>query len=71
VQANWNTVLQTLDGYSAWVNSVAFSPDGTVAVSRSSDETIQLWGVATGAALQTLEGHSSGETPWYFHPTAS
>ena len=38
------------------MRSVAFSPDGKQVVSGS-DHTVRLWDVATGAALQTLEGH--------------
>jgi WD40 repeat protein len=58
VQADWSTVLQTLEGHSDWVNSVAFSPDGKQVVSGSHDKTVRLWDAVTGAALQTLEGHS-------------
>ncbi|KAN0117075.1 Quinonprotein alcohol dehydrogenase-like superfamily [Hyaloscypha variabilis] len=58
VQANWNAVLQTLEGHSSGVESVAFSPDGKQVVSGSDDRTVRLWDTATGAALQTLEGHS-------------
>ena len=28
VQANWSTTIQTLEGYTGWVSSVAFSLDG-------------------------------------------
>jgi len=36
--------------------------DGKPVVSASGDETVRLWGAATGAAHRTLEGHSS--TVW-------
>jgi WD40 repeat protein len=40
------------------VNSVAFSPDGSMIASGSDDNTIKLWRVSDGALLRTLEGHT-------------
>jgi WD40 repeat protein len=37
---------------------VTFSPDGKQVASASWDRTVRFWDSATGAALQTLEGHS-------------
>jgi WD40 repeat protein len=48
--------------------SVAFSPDGKQVVSGSDDNTVRLWDAATGAALQTLEGHTSRVTSVAFSP---
>ncbi|OBT59970.1 hypothetical protein VE03_10641, partial [Pseudogymnoascus sp. 23342-1-I1] len=39
VQAYWGAALQTLEGHSGWVSSVAFSPDGKQVVSGSNDKT--------------------------------
>lgn len=50
--------MQTLEGHSGSVYSVAFTPDGKRVASRSSDWTVQLLGAATGAAVQMLEGHT-------------
>ena len=37
-----------------WVNSVAFSPDGSLLISSSGEKTIKFWSVETGACLHTL-----------------
>ena len=49
--------LKTLEGHSHWVNSVAYSPDGTKIISGSFDGIIKIWDVNTGECLKTLEGH--------------
>jgi WD40 repeat protein len=54
----WSAELQTLEGHSDVVDSVAFSPDGQLLASGS-DETVKLWDPATGFLQQTLESHSS------------
>ncbi|KOR30824.1 hypothetical protein TI04_03895 [Achromatium sp. WMS2] len=48
-------------GHTSSVESVAFSPDGTILASASADNTIKLWRVADGALLRTLTG---GHTGW-------
>ncbi|HEY8204049.1 MAG TPA: caspase family protein [Pyrinomonadaceae bacterium] len=40
------------------VRAIAFSPDGRVLASGSSDQTVKLWEVATGALLRPLTGHT-------------
>jgi WD40 repeat protein len=47
---------------------VAFSPDGKLVVSGSWDKAVRLWDAATGAARQTLEGHSDMVTSVAFSP---
>ena len=37
------------------IDSVAFSQDGKLLASASSDMTVRLWDSTTGAALQTFE----------------
>jgi WD40 repeat protein len=61
ISNNWSTssgaCLQTLEGHSDAVNSVAFSHDSTRLASASRDRTVKIWD-ASGACLQTLEGHN-------------
>jgi len=44
-------------GHANWVLSVAFSPDGQLVASGSSDRTVRLWEVNSGLEIQRLEGH--------------
>jgi WD40 repeat protein/uncharacterized caspase-like protein len=55
-------------GHTDVVTSVAYSPDGRLIASGSSDKTVKLWDAATGALLRTLEGHTKGVTSVAFLP---
>jgi WD40 repeat protein len=48
--------MQTLEGHSGWVRSVAI--DKETIISGSGDKTIKIWNRKTGECMKTLEGHS-------------
>ncbi|KAJ6107986.1 NACHT and WD40 domain protein [Penicillium sp. IBT 18751x] len=56
-QERWSAELQTLEGHSHPVASVAFSHDGSLLASGSDDQTVQLWNPTTGSLQLSLEGH--------------
>lgn len=58
VEKSWSSLLQVLTDHSDFVNSVAFSSDGTRIVSGSYDKTIRVWDAASGIQiLPVLRGH--------------
>ncbi|KAF3315864.1 hypothetical protein TWF173_003061 [Orbilia oligospora] len=57
VQEQWSAVLQTLEGHTDSVISLAFSANGGLLASGSCDCTIRIWDVATGALLHIFRGH--------------
>ncbi|TGZ80763.1 WD40 repeat-like protein [Ascodesmis nigricans] len=68
VQENWDPLLQTLEGHSYAVFTLAFSPNGKTLASGSYDNTVRLWDPATGTSRRTVEGHWSGVTTLAFLP---
>lgn len=47
-----------LEGHSAEVLSVAFSPDGKTIASGSIDDTLRLWSVNQARLIRTMQGHA-------------
>jgi WD40 repeat protein len=66
----WSACLQTLEGHSNEVSSVAFSHDSTRLASASSDSTVKIWDASSGACLQTLDVGKS-LSALSFDPTSS
>jgi WD40 repeat protein len=55
VQDEWSACLQTLEGHSDRISSVAFSHDSSRLASASHDKTVKIWDTGSGKCLQTLE----------------
>jgi WD40 repeat protein len=50
--------LLTLKGHEKSVNSVHFSPDGTLLATGSNDQTARIWDAKTGESQAVLKGHT-------------
>ena len=58
--------IREFTGHTWFVESVAYSPDGTFALSGGSDHTVRLWSLKTGKQQQTFAGHVAGVTALSF-----
>ncbi len=70
----WHTYvreLALLDAHQGAVNSVTFSPDGSLLASCGADKTIKLWEVGTRKLLRTLYADSYSVRSVVFSPDGS
>ncbi|GAA0432361.1 hypothetical protein GCM10010357_62440 [Streptomyces luteireticuli] len=57
-----------LTGHTGRVTSVAFSPDGKILATASSDNTVRLWSTAEGTLRNTLTSHKDTVSSVAFSP---
>ena len=62
------SILKTLIGHGAGIHAVAFSPDGSRALTGSDDKTAKLWNASTGALIRTFTGHGGAITSVAYSP---
>jgi WD40 repeat protein len=60
--------LYTLSGHTNWINSLSFSPDGSILASGSTDKQIWLWNTANGQQIRVLTGHTGDVESVSFSP---
>jgi WD40 repeat protein len=66
--ASTGRLLRTLRGHRDEVTSAAFSPDGSLLASGSSDKSVILWDLAAGKPKRTLREHADVVTSVAFSP---
>ncbi|KAK4154419.1 hypothetical protein C8A00DRAFT_32767 [Chaetomidium leptoderma] len=71
VEDDWSVCLQTLEGHSEAVSSVAWSPDAARLASASQDGSVKIWDAVTGRCISTLEGHSDSLSSVAWSPNAA
>jgi WD40 repeat protein len=62
------TVVREFEGHSGRIGAVAFSPDGALFATGSTDLTARVWQVDDGSAVTTLPGHENYVTGVEFRP---
>jgi WD40 repeat protein/serine/threonine protein kinase len=60
--------FQALEGHTAAIRAVAFSPNGKMILSAGHDNTIKLWDFPAGHLVKSLRGHASWVRSAVFSP---
>jgi len=60
--------IRSFAGHTGGVSSIAFSPDGSFALSGSWDDTLRLWDVDAGKQIRSFAGHKGGVDSVAFSP---
>jgi WD40 repeat protein len=71
IAARSGRVLRLIRGHAGTVADAAFSPDGTLVVSGSLDETARVWEAATGRERAVLAEHRGTVADAAFVPDES
>ena len=61
-EASSGREIRRFKGHDNWISSLAFSRDGLLLASGSSDNTVRLWQVSSGSEIRQLQGHED----WVF-----
>jgi WD40 repeat protein len=61
-------LLRRFEGHTETVYSIAFSPDGTLALSGAADTSLILWDIARGEAIRSFTGHTEIVSSVAFSP---
>jgi hypothetical protein len=65
------TEIRRFAGHTSTVSSLAFSSNGSFALSGSHDNTMKLWDISSGAEIRSFVGHTKGVTSIVFSPDGS
>ncbi len=60
--------FRALEGHTAAIDAVAFSPDGHMILSAANDNTVKLWDFASGKLIKSLRGHAGRVRSAVFTP---